>query len=90
MADVNQRLLHVLDDRDRIVIVQGVDDSQIVGLRLTRTEIWACVTHLVHLEVMALKDILGEKAILKEHHLFLFYRNEIGTFERRDKVLVPH
>lgn len=31
MANVNQRLLHVLYDRDRIIIVQTVDDAEVVA-----------------------------------------------------------
>ena len=78
MANVDQRLLHMLYDCYRIIIVQAIDYAKVVRRSLLVLIISClllrngCIANLVHLEVVALEDVLRLEPAIEECYIFVF------------------
>ena len=75
MRNVDQDLLHVLDNRYRVIIVERIDDAQVVILRFTVVFIFHSVFDSIHLKVVTLEYALCSESVLEERHIFLFDGN---------------
>lgn len=86
MRDLNQSLLHVLNDCYRIVIIQRVDDAQVVSLRRFAAFTWldGRVSYAIHLEVVPLENVLCVESTLEKRHSLVLNRNVVSTLESGD------
>ena len=96
---LDERLLYVLDDCNRVVVVQRVDDAQVVALwRVLRRSAdlqppgfrVVHVSDLVHLEVVPLENAQCMKSLLEEVDLLLLDRDVVCALQRRQEALVAH
>ena len=70
----------MLDDCDRIVIIQGVDNAQIIALWCVWVLGRGLVSDLVHLKIMSLENAFAMESIIKESHIPVFDSDKVRSF----------